>query len=57
MRATLRRTVRAQEHRAKLVKFNMGEDCPVFPDLFEFCRMTAGGSIDGAVCRATHVKF
>lgn len=38
-----------QAHHAQLVKFNLGEDCPVFPHLFEFCRITAGGSVDAAV--------
>jgi Histone deacetylase domain len=31
------------------VRFNLGEDCPVFPHLFDFCRITAGGSVDAAV--------
>ena len=26
-----------------LVKFNVGEDCPVFPGLFDFCKMSAEG--------------
>ncbi|RKO89597.1 hypothetical protein BDK51DRAFT_17899, partial [Blyttiomyces helicus] len=29
-------------------KFNVGEDCPVFEGLFEFCSLSAGGSISGA---------
>ncbi|KAI9359999.1 hypothetical protein DFJ73DRAFT_816261 [Zopfochytrium polystomum] len=29
-------------------KFNVGEDCPVFDGLFEFCSLSAGGSIDAA---------
>ena len=33
----------------QLVHFNMGEDCPVFDGLFQFCRRYAGGSIEGAV--------
>eukprot|EP00736_Rhodelphis_marinus_P006220 Rmarinus@m.17449 len=28
--------------------FNVGEDCPVFDGLFDFCQISAGGSIDGA---------
>jgi acetoin utilization deacetylase AcuC-like enzyme len=24
---------------------NLGEDCPVFEDLFEFCQLYAGGTI------------
>ncbi|CDW53218.1 histone deacetylase [Trichuris trichiura] len=27
---------------------NVGEDCPIFPGLIEFCRKSAGGSIDAA---------
>ncbi|KAJ3408336.1 hypothetical protein HDV05_005049 [Chytridiales sp. JEL 0842] len=30
-------------------KFNVGEDCPVFDGLFEFCALSTGGSIGGAV--------
>ena len=30
-------------------RFNVGEDCPVFDGLFEFCQISAGGSIAGAV--------
>ena len=33
----------------QLIHFNMGEDCPVFDGLFQFCRRYAGGSIEGAV--------
>jgi histone deacetylase 1/2 len=28
---------------------NVGEDCPVFDGLFDFCQLSAGGSIGGAV--------
>uniref|UniRef100_A0A5S6QC20 Histone deacetylase n=1 Tax=Trichuris muris TaxID=70415 RepID=A0A5S6QC20_TRIMR len=31
-----------------LQKFNVGDDCPVFCGLIEFCRKSAGGSIDAA---------
>ncbi|KAI9140234.1 hypothetical protein BKA69DRAFT_1029623 [Paraphysoderma sedebokerense] len=27
---------------------NLGDDCPIFDGLFEFCSFSAGGSIDGA---------
>lgn len=37
------------EMQEQLVHFNMGEDCPVFDGLFQFCRRYAGGSIEGAV--------
>ncbi|ERF75539.1 hypothetical protein EPUS_08444 [Endocarpon pusillum Z07020] len=29
-------------------KFNVGDDCPVFDGLFEFCAISAGGSMEGA---------
>ncbi|KAJ9050362.1 Histone deacetylase 2 [Entomophthora muscae] len=29
-------------------RFFAGDDCPVFEGLFEFCELSAGGSIDGA---------
>ncbi|KAI5388832.1 Histone deacetylase 9, variant 3 [Lathyrus oleraceus] len=34
----------------ELAKYNLGEDCPVFDNLFEFCQIYAGGTIDAA-CR------
>lgn len=37
------------EHAGMMQKFNLGEDCPIFDGLFEFCRTYSGGSIDGAV--------
>ncbi|CAF0969610.1 unnamed protein product [Brachionus calyciflorus] len=30
-------------------RFNIGEDCPVFDGLYEFCSISAGGSIAGAI--------
>ncbi|KAK9468580.1 hypothetical protein V1512DRAFT_219742 [Lipomyces arxii] len=30
------------------LKFNVGDDCPVYDGLFEFCGISAGGSVDGA---------
>ncbi|KAG4303432.1 hypothetical protein PCK1_000396 [Pneumocystis canis] len=29
-------------------KFNVGDDCPVFEGLFEFCAISGGGSMEGA---------
>ena len=29
-------------------KFKVGDDCPVFDGLFEFCGISAGGSMEGA---------
>ncbi|RUS29159.1 histone deacetylase RpdA [Jimgerdemannia flammicorona] len=31
-----------------IARFNVGEDCPVFEGLFEFCSISAGGSIGAA---------
>ena len=33
---------------AKYNNFNMGEDCPVFDGLFDFCQLYAGASIEAA---------
>jgi len=33
----------------QLQRFNVGEDCPVFDGLYDFCQLSAGGSIGGAV--------
>lgn len=30
-------------------RFNVGEDCPVFDGLYDFCQLSSGGSIAGAV--------
>jgi histone deacetylase 1/2 len=30
-------------------QFNVGEDCPVFDGLYEFCQLSAGGSVAGAI--------
>ncbi|GMI11154.1 hypothetical protein TrRE_jg8608 [Triparma retinervis] len=32
----------------QLARFNVGEDCPVFDGLFEFCQLYTSGSIGGA---------
>lgn len=36
-------------HSPCLVRFNVGEDCPVFSGLYEFCQLSAGGSVAAAV--------
>lgn len=33
----------------QLKRFNVGEDCPVFAGLFQFCQASAGGSMGAAV--------
>ena len=37
------------EYSRQLQRFNVGEDCPVFDGLFEFCRLYTSGSIGGAI--------
>jgi len=37
------------EHSKQLQRFNVGEDCPVFDGLYEFCQISTGGSVAGAV--------
>lgn len=32
-----------------LQRFNVGEDCPVFDGLYEFCQLSSGGSVASAV--------
>lgn len=36
------------EMQKDLTKFNVGEDCPVFQGLYEYCRSTAGGTLSSA---------
>jgi histone deacetylase 1/2 len=36
------------EHLRELQRFNVGEDCPVYDGIFEFCQLSASGSIGGA---------
>lgn len=35
---------------------NVGEDCPVFDGLYEFCQLSAGGSVAAAVKLNKQVK-
>ncbi|KAK6920649.1 Histone deacetylase domain [Dillenia turbinata] len=42
-------TLHDHAHSRHLKRFNVGEDCPVFEGLFNFCRASAGGSIGAAV--------
>ncbi|OQR83687.1 histone deacetylase, partial [Thraustotheca clavata] len=37
-----------QKNLQQAQRFNVGEDCPVFDGLFEFCQLSASGSIGGA---------
>eukprot|EP00039_Didymoeca_costata_P001873 m.55846 g.55846 ORF g.55846 m.55846 type:complete len:573 (+) comp11005_c0_seq1:90-1808(+) len=36
------------ENSKHMTRFNVGEDCPVFDGLYEFCQLSAGGSLAGA---------
>uniref|UniRef100_A0A0M3ICW6 Histone deacetylase n=1 Tax=Ascaris lumbricoides TaxID=6252 RepID=A0A0M3ICW6_ASCLU len=36
----------------QMLKFNVGEDCPVFDGLFEFCQLSNGGSLGDGVSAA-----
>ena len=36
------------DYNRQLQRFNVGEDCPVFDGLFEFCQLYTSGSIGGA---------
>ena len=36
------------EMRHLIDTFNCVEDCPIFSDMYDFCRMYAGGSLAGA---------
>ncbi|RUS71853.1 hypothetical protein EGW08_020387 [Elysia chlorotica] len=38
-----------QEYTKFLSVYNVGEDCPVFDGLFDFCKMYTGASLEGAV--------
>ena len=38
---------RASGRHAGMRKFNVGEDCPAFDGLFDFCRRYTGGSLAG----------
>ncbi|KAG5863237.1 hypothetical protein JTB14_021533 [Gonioctena quinquepunctata] len=37
------------EYNKQMQRFNVGEDCPVFDGLYEFCQLSAGGSSSCAV--------
>ena len=37
------------EFAKQLQKFTVGDDCPVFDGLYDYCRVYTGGSIDGAM--------
>lgn len=37
------------EYNKQMQRFNVGEDCPVFDGMYEFCQLSTGGSVAGAV--------
>ncbi|KAI9314392.1 hypothetical protein BX666DRAFT_1966195 [Dichotomocladium elegans] len=37
-----------EQYPKEQAKFNVGDDCPVFEGLFEYCGLSAGGSMEGA---------
>jgi len=37
------------EYNKQMSRFNVGEDCPVFDGLYEFCQLSGGGSVASAV--------
>lgn len=37
-----------ETYQREQTKYNVGDDCPVFDGLFEFCGISAGGSMEGA---------
>lgn len=39
------------------ISVNVGEDCPVFDGLYEFCQLSAGGSVAAAVKLNKQVQF
>ena len=41
-------TVSSQEYKKEATLFNVGDDCPVFDGLFQFCSMYTGASLEGA---------
>ena len=44
------------EYVRQLQRFNVGEDCPVFDGLFEFCQLYASGSI-GKVFKTRNIYY
>eukprot|EP00045_Choanoeca_perplexa_P002256 m.23630 g.23630 ORF g.23630 m.23630 type:complete len:515 (-) comp11412_c0_seq1:67-1611(-) len=45
----LRTIVPDSDNQSKnMSRFNVGEDCPVFDGLYEFCQLSSGGSLAGA---------
>ena len=45
------------EYNKQMQRFNVGEDCPVFDGLYEFCQLSAGGSVASAVKLNKQVNY
>ncbi|XP_027488062.1 histone deacetylase 1-like [Corapipo altera] len=45
------------EYSKQMQRFNVGEDCPVFDGLFEFCQLSAGGSVGKITSRVLSLPF
>nr|ALG64480.1 histone deacetylase 1 [Meretrix meretrix] len=39
----------SENYNKQMQRFNVGEDCPVFDGMYEFCQLSTGGSVAGAV--------
>ncbi|EFA85400.1 histone deacetylase family protein [Heterostelium album PN500] len=37
------------DYKDAVKQFHIGEDCPVFPGLYDYCQVYTGGSIEGAI--------
>eukprot|EP01104_Vermistella_antarctica_P008293 TRINITY_DN206_c0_g1_i1.p1 TRINITY_DN206_c0_g1~~TRINITY_DN206_c0_g1_i1.p1 ORF type:complete len:441 (+),score=115.59 TRINITY_DN206_c0_g1_i1:74-1396(+) len=37
------------DYQKLLQRFNVGEDCPVFDGMYQFCQISAGGTLGGAI--------
>uniref|UniRef100_A0A8C1L2G9 Histone deacetylase n=1 Tax=Cyprinus carpio TaxID=7962 RepID=A0A8C1L2G9_CYPCA len=44
------------EYSKQMQRFNVGEDCPVFDGLFEFCQLSTGGSVGNFLLGMYHQR-
>ena len=52
------------EYNKQMQRFNVGEDCPVFDGLYEFCQLSAGtsfflskGALEVGILLLNHVSY
>ncbi|KAG8143011.1 putative Histone deacetylase protein [Naja naja] len=45
------------EYSKQMQRFNVGEDCPVFDGLFEFCQLSAGGSVGANLIPFCNLRY